>query len=84
MMNSDDVQAGTVTRETLVSTGWKEETAIAEQLPAAWHESLGNADGMMNTENEYPRQWDHSLVWTDDQGRQRQVRVHSYASAAFY
>ncbi|KNG45771.1 hypothetical protein TW65_07517 [Stemphylium lycopersici] len=72
MMNSDDVQAGTVTRETLVSTGWKEDTAIAEQLPAAWHESLGNADGMMNTENEYPRQWDHSLVWTDDQGRQRQ------------
>ncbi|EMD58282.1 hypothetical protein COCSADRAFT_104241 [Bipolaris sorokiniana ND90Pr] len=71
-MNSDNVQAGTVTRETLKNTGWRELDQVPEQLSNDWHESLGAADGLTNTANEFPSQWDHEELWTDDQDRVRQ------------
>lgn len=81
MMNSDNVQAGTVTRETLKNTGWRELDQVPEQLSNDWHESLGAADGLTNTANEFPSQWDHEELWTDDQDRVRQVGAHSHATS---
>lgn len=84
MMNDDNVVAGTVTLETLLSTGWEEDHDPDEDLIADYHISLGRADGLLNTANEVPRLWYHSYLWTDDDGRQRDVRDHSRASATIY
>jgi hypothetical protein len=84
MMNSADVKAGTVTLETLLSSGWVEDDDMDPYIPANYRESLGRADGLLNTANEVPRSWDHSNVWTNDDGRIRQVRGHSRASATVY
>lgn len=79
-MNSDNVQAGKVTRETLRNTGWQELEEFPEQLSDDWRDSLGTADGLMNKANEFPSQWDHEEPWTDDEGRVRDVSAHSHAS----
>ncbi|XPS71826.1 hypothetical protein M3J09_004003 [Ascochyta lentis] len=70
-MGSDDVVAGTVTLETLLSTGWEEDDELDEMVPASYHMALGRADGLLNTANEVPRGWDHSNIWTGDDGRER-------------
>ncbi|KAF1934629.1 hypothetical protein EJ02DRAFT_507419 [Clathrospora elynae] len=59
-MDRDDVVAGTVTLETLLSTGWEEDDEQDEEIPADYRKSLGRADGLLNTANEFPRGWDHS------------------------
>ncbi|EUC41394.1 hypothetical protein COCMIDRAFT_106287 [Bipolaris oryzae ATCC 44560] len=71
-MKSDNVQAGTVTREILENTGWRELEEVPEHLSDDWRESLGTGDGLMNTANEFPSQWDHEEVWKDDEGRVRE------------
>jgi len=81
MMNSVDVKAGTVTLETLLSTGYEEDDDMDSYISASYRESIGRADGLLNTANEVPRGWYHSNVWTDDDGEIRQVRGHSRASA---
>ena len=83
-MDSDNVVAGTVTLETLLSTGWEENDEVAENQVANYRESLGSADGLLNTANEVPRDWDHSNMWTGEDGRAREVRGHSRASATMY
>ncbi|EFQ95471.1 hypothetical protein PTT_06542 [Pyrenophora teres f. teres 0-1] len=70
-MNRDDVVDGTVTLETLLSTGWEEDDKQDEDIPAYYHLSLGRADGLLNTANEVSRAWDHSNIWTGDDGRER-------------
>ena len=84
MMNRDDVVDGTVTLETLLSTGWEEDDKQDEDIPAYYHLSLGRADGLLNTANEVSRAWDHSNIWTGDDGRERNVCGHSRASATIY
>jgi hypothetical protein len=81
MMNSNDVIAGTVTLKTLESTGWEEDDEQDEEIPADYRKSIGKADGLLNTANEVPRGWDHSNMWKGDDGREREVRGHSRASA---
>ncbi|EUC28781.1 hypothetical protein COCVIDRAFT_105317 [Bipolaris victoriae FI3] len=70
-MNSDNVQAGTVTLEKLEKTGWVEWEDFPEEVSNDWRKSIGKADGLMNTANEFAREWDHDEMWTDDQGRER-------------
>lgn len=84
MMNSDNVQAGTVTLETLEKTGWVEWEEFPQEVSDDWHKSLGMADGLMNTENEFPSEWEHSQTWKDDQDRIRKVSAHRHASATCY
>ena len=73
MMNSDDVQAGTVTKEELLSTGWEEDDEEDPAIPESYHESLGKADGLLNMGNGFSRSWYHSNMWTGDDGRVREV-----------
>ena len=84
MMNSDDVIAGTVTLETLLSTEWKEDDEQDEEIPKDYRFSLGRADGLLNMANMVSRGWDHMSKWTGDDGRERDVRGHSHASASVY
>ena len=84
MMNSDDLQVGTLTLQTLLSTGWEEDDEVEEGIIKAWRKGLGTANGLMNTANEFPRSWDHVNIWTDDQGRIRLVRIRSHATATLY
>ena len=84
MMGADEVVAGTVTLETLLSTGWEKDDNVDAGIPAGYHESLGRADGLLNTANEVIQDWYHSYMWTGDDGRQRDVRGHSRASATIY
>lgn len=84
MMNSDDVIDGTVTLETLLSVGWDEDDEVDEEIPIDYRRSLGRADGLTNTANEFVRVWYHSNKWTGDDGKERRVRAHSRASATFY
>lgn len=84
MMGRDDVEAGTVTLETLLSTGWEDDEEQDEGIPANFRKSLGRADGLLNTANEVSQSWEHSNIWTGDDGRERKVRDHSRASATIY
>ena len=84
MMDSDDVVAGTVTLETLLSTGYEEDDEQDPVIPNDYRKSLGRADGLLNTANEVPRGWDHTKMWTGPDGRDRKVRGHSRASATIY
>jgi hypothetical protein len=81
MMNSNDVMAGTVTLKTLESTGWEEDDEQDPEIPNYYRETLGKADGLLKTANEVSRGWDHSNMWKGDDGRERDVRGHSRASA---
>ncbi|KAF1935625.1 hypothetical protein EJ02DRAFT_448531 [Clathrospora elynae] len=70
-MDRDDVVAGTVTLKTLLSTGWEEDDKQDEAIPKDYRLSLGRADGLLKMANEVPRGWDHSNIWTGDDGRER-------------
>lgn len=71
MMSSDNVVAGAVTLETLLSTGWEEDDELPKEMEEDYRHSLGKADSLLNTANEVVRSWDHSSVWTAADGRER-------------
>ncbi|USP82101.1 hypothetical protein yc1106_09375 [Curvularia clavata] len=80
-MHSEDAQAGTVTKETLKLTGWEEDAISSEDVSKDWHESLGTADGLMNTDNEVTRVWDHDNHWEDNEGRKRRYTEASMGNS---
>ncbi|KAL0943117.1 uncharacterized protein CTRU02_201003 [Colletotrichum truncatum] len=77
MMNSQNVQPGTVTKDELEKTGWEEDDEISDEEAHEWRKSLETADGKMNVDNEFPRAWYHSNPWKDDQGRTRRATTGS-------
>ncbi|OAG17328.1 hypothetical protein CC77DRAFT_1042963 [Alternaria alternata] len=79
-MDSDDVVAGTVTLETLLSTGYEEDDEQDPVIPNDYRKSLGRADGLLNTANEVPRGWDHTKMWTGPDGRDRKPTTATYGN----